>query len=135
HPINRRDDPALLWEAATISVLILLLSPITWGQHCVGVLPAFYLLTRRRVSGKHLPGWTCAMIWMYVIGILFLNRELLGKEWTYLLDSYRFPTFMLFGVLLVVVKIRDLANESSETTTIEPVRTLPLSGPHWKKAA
>ena len=46
------------------------------------------------------------MIWAYVAGILFLNRELLGREGTYLLDSYRFPTLALLGVFVVVMRIR-----------------------------
>jgi len=114
-PVHDRGEPAWLWEAAAVSVLILLLSPITWGQHCVGVLPAFYLLTRRRVSGKTLPGWTRAVIWIYVFGILVFNRAVLGKELTYLLDSYRFPTLILLGLLAVVVRIhRFVAAEGDE---------------------
>lgn len=135
HPVARRDEPTLLWEAAAVSLLILLLSPITWGQHCVGVLPAFYLLTRRRVSGKSLPGWTQAMIWMYVFGILLLNRELLGKEWTYLVDSYRVPTFLFVGLLAVVVRIRDLAMDSAATPSLEPAQTLTFRSNNLNKAA
>lgn len=133
HPIIRRDDPRWLWEAATVSVLILLLSPITWGQHCVGLLPAFYLLMRRRVSGKTLPNWTRAMIWMYMVGILLLNREFLGKELTYLVDSYRFPTLMFVGLLAVVVRVRDMADESSETPKEESMSATPHTT--WKPAA
>jgi alpha-1,2-mannosyltransferase len=121
HPVRDRADPTWLWEAAAVSVLILLLSPITWGQHCVGVLPAFYLLTRRRIAGKDLPGWTKAVIWVYVVGILFLNRELLGQELTYLLDSYRFPTIVLLGFFAVVIRVRSLVREESPEAAAEPI--------------
>ncbi len=47
HPPSARDDPAIVWECAAVSLLILLISPITWKQHCVGVLPALYLVSGR----------------------------------------------------------------------------------------
>eukprot|EP00913_Durusdinium_trenchii_P035251 g32981.t1 len=50
-PVVERNAPEILWECAAISVLILLISPITWGQHCVGVLPAFYLFSRSAATG------------------------------------------------------------------------------------
>ena len=107
-PIRNREDPVWLWEAAAVSILILLLSPITWGQHCVGVLPAFYLLMRRTVSGKPLPRWAWMLLAGYVAGILLLNRTFLGKEWTYFLDSYRLTTLILLGMLAVAVRGRGL---------------------------
>ena len=42
-PASERHDDTILWEGAVVSLLILLYSPLTWRQHCVAVLPAFYL--------------------------------------------------------------------------------------------
>jgi hypothetical protein len=125
--VTRRSNPTWLWEAATVSVLILLLSPITWGQHCVGVLPAFYLLMRRRVFGKPLPGWTKAILWGFIAGMLLLNRELIGKDLTYLLDSCRLPTLFLLGVLLVMLRIRNLVAEECQEPALE---TIPAQANH-----
>ena len=41
----------MVWEGAVISLLILLYSPVTWKQHCVGVLPALYLVCRAALAG------------------------------------------------------------------------------------
>lgn len=132
-PADDRSDPAWLWEAAAVSVMILLLSPITWGQHCVGVLPAFYLLTRRRVSGKDLPVWTKTVIWVYVLGILLLNRQVLGRDLTYLLDSYRFPTLMMLGLLAVVMRIRRAVVEECPEPAKELASAQPPASPAYPK--
>ncbi len=116
HPVKDRSDPAFLWEAAAVSILILLLSPITWGQHCVGVLPLFYLLMRRQASGKSLPIWMPSVLGFYIVGVLVLNREFLGKESTYMLDSFRFPTILLLGLLAIAVGARNLVRETSAQT-------------------
>ncbi len=111
--VTDRESPVGLWEAAAVSVLILLLSPITWGQHCVGVLPVFYLLMRRAVTRKVLPRWTWIVLAVYVVGILLLNRAFLGKELTYLLDSYRISTVILLGLLAVAVRARQSVAEEA----------------------
>jgi alpha-1,2-mannosyltransferase len=50
-PVADHGAPAVLWELAAVSVLMLLVSPITWKQHCVALLPAAYLTARRLVWG------------------------------------------------------------------------------------
>ncbi len=118
-PVVHRDDPQWLWEAAAVSVLLLLLSPITWGQHCVGVLPAFYLMMRKTVAGKYLPAWTKAVVWAYIAGMLLLNREVIGKDLTYLLDSYRLPTLFLLALLAVALRLGTLDAEENEAPAAE----------------
>lgn len=101
HPVTDRRDPQLLWEAATVSVLILLFSPLTWGQHCVGVFPAFYLLLRSHWR-QPMPSGTKAFLAVYVFCILALNRAVIGKAGTYLVDSYRVSTWCLLGLAALV---------------------------------
>ena len=98
-PVTDRRDPAVLWECAAASLLILLYSPITWGQHCVGVVPAFYLLTRRWAVGHSMPAGTRAVLAVYVILVLGMNRSLIGKQWSWLLDSYHVQTWCIVGLL------------------------------------
>jgi hypothetical protein len=126
-PILRRDDPRWLWEAAAVSVLMLLLSPITWGQHCVALFPAFYLMMHRRVAGHPFPMWTKAVLWAYIAGILLLNREVIGKDLTYLLDSYRMPTLFLLGLLAATLRLGtlDVKNHPGPLAETRSVRKTP----------
>lgn len=117
-PVLRRNDPQWLWEAAAVSVLMLLLSPITWGQHCVAVFPAFFLMMHRRTVGHDFPAWTKTVLWAYIGAMLLLNREVIGKDLTYLLDSYRMPTLFLLGILLVTLRLGTL--DAKET--IDPAQ-------------
>ena len=97
-PALDRGDPAILWECATVSLLILLYSPITWKQHAVGVLPALYLMCRSAWAGRWLPRWVVPAVGGYAILAVLLNRGIVGREATKLLDSYRVKTI---GILLL----------------------------------
>ncbi len=99
--VKRRDDLRICWECATVSILILLLSPITWGQHCVGLLPVLYLFARSHDSAGPHPRWMYWTMGLYVALILVLNRTLLGKDLTWLLDSYRLPTWFLLALAAI----------------------------------
>ncbi|MDA1015331.1 MAG: glycosyltransferase family 87 protein, partial [Planctomycetota bacterium] len=90
-----RHSPAIPWECAAISVSLLLYSPITWGQHCVGILPAMYLVCCSQAAGHGLPvGFKWIVGYLAVTTLLF-NREFLGMELTQLVDSYHLPTWGL----------------------------------------
>lgn len=102
-PVADRDDLTILWECAGVSTLILLLSPITWSQHCVALLPAFYLISRSAfVRGKP-SGWMNSVLIAYAVVNLLLNRGLIGRDLTMLLGSYHLPTLSFLGVLAVVI--------------------------------
>jgi len=115
----RRDEASLVWEAAVVSVLLLLLSPITWGQHCVGALPLLYVVLRKAASAGRMEGASIAMLATWCIGILVLNRALLGKANTALLESYGVTTWCLLGCLAVGIAHRsrtgEVARPSAET--------------------
>lgn len=101
--VVRREDLRILWECSTVSVLILLLSPITWGQHCVGVIPMFYLFARSYACKLSHARWTYWMIGGFALFTLILNRSIIGKDLTWLLDSYRLPTWCLLALVAVAV--------------------------------
>lgn len=90
-----RDDPVIVWECATVSLLILLISPITWKQHCVGVLPALYLICGRMAIKPKLPRWIWPVMGLYTILAVLMNREFLGKALMGLLDSYKVKTLAI----------------------------------------
>ena len=101
-PVLRRDDPELLWQLAGVSLLILLYSPLTWGQHCVGVLPACYLISALAIVRGGMPRWMWGVIGSWILFTLVLNREIVGKSMHWLLQSYHVETFCIVGLLAVV---------------------------------
>jgi alpha-1,2-mannosyltransferase len=107
-PAGRRDDAAVLWECGAISLAILLYSPITWGQHCVGVLPAMYLLLATGSSAggnpaRGVPRWGWAMLAAFVLVILVLNRSVIGRELSLVILGWHVPTAILLGLLAVAL--------------------------------
>lgn len=103
--VARRDDPRVLWECAGVSLVILLLSPITWGQHCVGVLPALYLLVRWPLAGRRLPAGATVALVAYALGVLALNRGVIGKDLTLWLNGLHLQTWTILGLLGAVVAL------------------------------
>ena len=108
-PVLRRDDPELLWQLAGVSLLILLYSPITWGQHCVGVLPACYFLSALMIVRGGLPRWIWGILGCWIFFILVLNREVVGKSTHWLLQSYHLETFCIVGLLVAVMACSHLS--------------------------
>jgi alpha-1,2-mannosyltransferase len=103
-PVVDRQAEAIAWEAAAVSLLILLVSPITWKQHCVGVFPAFYLVTRLGTSERSLPRWILAFLSVYVVVLLVADRGVIGRDLTLSLDSFGTTTWailLLLGIVMV----------------------------------
>jgi hypothetical protein len=118
-PVRDRNSPAVVWECAAVSLLILLYSPITWGQHCVGVLPALFLLCRSRYAAP-------ARFRAYGALIVLLNRGVVGKEFTYLLNNYHVTTWCLLGLLAAVMACRQTIERRPPA---EPVVSAAISLP------
>jgi hypothetical protein len=114
--VESRDDFAIVWECAAVSVLILLLSPITWAQHCVALMPAFYLLARASLARGRFDGWVEAIVAAYVVTNLLLNRGLIGRDFAMLLASYHLPTFSFLGIFAVLIACA--AKEARMATTV-----------------
>ncbi len=130
--VRSRMEPSLLWEAAAVSVLILLLSPLTWGQHCVGVIPAVYLLIREAFHRQRVPRETWTVLVIYSVFILLLNRGLIGKAGTYLLDSYYVTTWCLGALLWLTLRSHRQMQVSENQPDIFP---LPITQDSKAKAA
>lgn len=103
-----RDDPAALWECAALSTLMLLLSPITWGQHAVALLPAAYLVAALALRRRELPRWMLVLLGFYIVVVLLLGRDVLGRTNALLLASYHLETFALLALLAVTAGARRL---------------------------
>ncbi len=115
-PVEDRADPVLLWQCAAISVLILLLSPFTWDQHCAGVVPGLYLICRARFSGWRVPRSVTVLVAMYAVLCLFTARMFVGKQLSKLLDSYHLETMGLLLLLAAVfVCAREVTNRRPQS--------------------
>jgi hypothetical protein len=102
-PIVARGDPDLLWEFAAVSIVMLLFSPITWGQHCVALLPACYFVSALLIARRNLPRWMLASLSTYILFVPLLSRDLVGREMSLLLQSYHVETFAILGLLAVIL--------------------------------
>jgi alpha-1,2-mannosyltransferase len=98
-----RDDPRLVWEFSAVGIVMLLVSPVTWGQHCVALLPACYFLTALFATRRQLPHWMWVLLGVYVFFVLVLSRDLLGKDLALRLGSYHVETLAILGLLAVVL--------------------------------
>ncbi len=124
-PVRSRTETVFLWEAAAVSVLILLLSPLTWGQHCVGVIPAVYFLIREAFYHRRCSRSSLAVLGMFSLFILLFNRGLIGKQATYLLDSYYMTTWCVAAVLWLVLRSHRQERQAEPEAMILPVRDFP----------
>jgi alpha-1,2-mannosyltransferase len=122
--ITSRNSPEVLWECAAISAMILLVSPITWGQHCVGVFPAFYLFTRSAICGAEVRPWMKRFLLCYLLFTLLLNREFVGQTFARLLDTYHVQTWCVMGLVALCIVCRFRDGEFSRGT----LRTAEFSG-------
>jgi len=102
-------SPEWLLECSAVLILALLLSPVTWVQHMVLVLPALYLIVAEDRGIRRLGGRAVAAMVAYVALALVLNREFLGRERYVALLSYGAQTLCLLLVLAVIVLRRPTA--------------------------
>lgn len=98
-----RQDPRLRWEFAALAILMLLFSPITWGQHCVAVLPACYFVAALFVARGGLPCWMLTLLAAYILFVPVLSRDVVGRDLAILLASYHVETLAIIGMLAVVM--------------------------------
>ncbi|MCA1685689.1 MAG: DUF2029 domain-containing protein [Planctomycetia bacterium] len=102
-PSTGPDDPAWPVELAAVMVLIPLLSPVTWLQHLVFVVPAAYLLAAGHRSSRPLGRTALGSLGLYWVLAVVLNRGLVGRGASLVLLSYHVHTLamlVLLGVLM-----------------------------------
>lgn len=100
--IGTREAPRSLWECAALSILMLLFSPITWGQHCVALIPACYLISAAWLGRHQLPRWMLVLLGTYIVIVPILSRDVVGRNAALLLASYHLETLAIVGLLVVV---------------------------------
>jgi hypothetical protein len=126
-PVLRRDDLSLVWECAAVGTLALLLSPITWYQHCVALLPVFYLFTRTAAARGRPANWMLAAAVFFIIVVVVLSRGLIGREATLLLASYHLTTWAILSALLLALGGAATSREAEGAATEQSAGTPFLS--------
>ena len=98
-----RGEPRLLWEFAATGILMLLFSPITWGQHCVALLPACFLIAALLVVRDRVPRWVMVLLSVYIFFCSLLGRDLIGRDLSLRLATYHISTFCIVGLFAIVL--------------------------------
>jgi hypothetical protein len=108
-PFKGRDDPAWLRESSAVMIFALLLSPVTWVQHLVWLVPALYLIVVHARSQKGLRTSATIALGAYVVLADVLNYELLGRRNFSLLMSYHpFTVAMLLVLAMLMFNAKPL---------------------------
>lgn len=95
------DTPSFLWECAVINILMLLYSPITWGEHCVALIPAVYLICLRFSGGRKTSPWVIRAMGAVVFVFLLVNRSTIGLWLSELAESYHVVTLCMIALAVV----------------------------------
>lgn len=114
HPFKGRGDPAWLRESSAVMILALLLSPVTWVQHLVWLVPALYLILVDARSNAGLGTPAKIALATYIALAVVLNYELIGKQTFALLLSYHPFTVAMLLVLAMLMVPR----QTSETLCV-----------------
>jgi alpha-1,2-mannosyltransferase len=116
HKVRDRNDPRILWECAAVSVAILLYSPLTWAQHCSGILPAFYFLFRAAFAGERRPRGIPMVLAIFFVLIVVLQRGLIGPRWAGLMDAYHLRNFALLAIFWATLRCHSLRGVPRQIT-------------------
>ncbi len=104
-----------LAHSSAILVLSLLLSPVTWVQHLVLMLPALYVLVVTAHSFRPLGTGLKIAAGVYALMALVVNRELVGRTFYVELLNFGLQTACMLLVLGMVVWWRPATNTASES--------------------
>jgi alpha-1,2-mannosyltransferase len=104
-PYHGDDDRQWLIESSAVLILILLLSPVTWTQHMVFLIPGVYLIVAEAVGRETQRALILGAITAYTLFSLILTREVVGRAHYTVLLAYHTQTLCMLIVLGLVVTI------------------------------
>jgi alpha-1,2-mannosyltransferase len=109
-----------LRESSAVLILALLLSPVTWVQHLVWLVPAIYLIMTDAWSNKSLGKPAMIALSIYVILVVGLNYETLGrKNFAILLSYHPFTVAMLLVLAMLVFTAKRPGQVTAPRSTTE----------------
>ena len=84
-------------------ILALLLSPVTWVQHLVWLVPALYLIVVEARSNRGLGNPATIALGAYVVLAVVLNYELLGRQnFAVVLSYHPYTVAMLLALAMLM---------------------------------
>jgi hypothetical protein len=104
----------IVWDGAAVAILSLLLSPITWRQHCVTIVPACYLIGRTWLRGQRVPAIASSGLIAVAVVSLFLARGVMGETVSSLVHAYYLHTFALLLLLAGVIACRPIPLDADQ---------------------
>jgi hypothetical protein len=95
--------PALARELAVVAVLSTVLSPICWPQHLVMMLPVVMVVLWDGFCGA-MAGWHRAVLIGAWCCVWLPQRELLGRDLSIVVASYKLPTIACLALIVLALK-------------------------------
>jgi len=100
-------DLSICFDCAVVGLLILLLSPLTWIQHCVGAVPAYYLLSYAILSNRAVPRhYSLLLLVLGVSNLVILNRSLIRPPLATLFEVQGVVTLSLLVLMALCIGCR-----------------------------
>jgi len=113
---------ALRYDCSAVLILALLLSPATWVQHMVFMLPALYLIVAEDRGIRKLGAPAATAMAAYVVLALLLNREFLGRARYIVLLGYGAQTACMLVVLAVIMRRAPTASPHADAGAARVLR-------------
>lgn len=108
-----RSSDQVAWQCALVSLVMLLLSPLTWSQHCVATIPALFLVLRSTAERRRPSLSTGLGIATYAILVHVIHRGMFGGNVGWAVESYRPVTWAIVALAVTTaleIHRRDVAN-------------------------
>ncbi len=106
HPYGSPTDPDWVRDASAIMVLMLLISPVTWVQHLVWLVPGIYVIVDKVYRSRPPGPFIWAAVVAYVMLAMILNMEILGWYNYQLVLSWKPYTMAMLLVLALLMAWR-----------------------------
>ena len=103
HRFESFDGPTWPAESSALLVLMVLLSPITWEQHLVLMVPALYLIVANGAGTSDLTIGIITLMTVFVLLALVFTRDLIGKYNYMILLGFHVQTICMLIVFSVAL--------------------------------
>ncbi len=104
-------QPWILPEWALVLLLMPLLAPTAWLHHFTVVLPAAVLVARHALlEGRALAAWRKAALAFIVVVLLLLQRDVVQRELSILVLSYKFDAFAVLLLAALTLTLPQMRN-------------------------
>jgi hypothetical protein len=113
-PYKDQRDPRWPLESATVMLLVLLLSPVTWTQHLVMVIPTLFLIIAQGLGVGGLSRIGKSGLALFAVLALVLNRSVVGKSAYLTLLGYHIHTVAMLIMLALLLVYRPCVPSSQD---------------------